>query len=113
MDLEALGNRILVRKLPETEERIGGIIIPMTRQQKSCVVCEVVHVGPGSRNGNGERMPIDLTAGDRVFVSRFAMEDIEIGGETICIALEQDILARINPADARDTKSTKLRAAKS
>lgn len=98
MFLEALGNRILVRKLPETEEKIGNIWVPLTRnQQKACVVCEVVHVGPGSRNGTtGERMPIGVTIGDRVIVSRFAMEDIEFNGETVCIALEQDILARVN-----------------
>lgn len=94
--LEALGNRVLVKKLKPEEVTPSGIFIPPTAQaNKQCIPCIVTHVGPGSRNGSGERMPIDLVPGDEVFASRFAMEDIEIDGEHYNIALEQDILCKI------------------
>lgn len=84
-------NRVLVKKLPEETKTAGGIHIP-PMAQKRCTLCEVVEVGPGTRDSTGKAMPIDLKPGEKVFVSRFVMEDVEVDGTEYHLVLEHDVL---------------------
>jgi co-chaperonin GroES (HSP10) len=55
----------------------------------------VVSVGPGSRNGEGKHLTIDLNPGDIVYISRFVVESVEIDGVEHGLVLENDVLAKV------------------
>jgi chaperonin GroES len=91
--LQPLGDRIVVKPLQKEEKTKGGIIIPDTAKEKP-QEGEVVAVGPGRMTDDGQRIAMELKAGDRVIYSRYGGSEIKIDGVEMIILRESDILAK-------------------
>jgi chaperonin GroES len=91
-NVKPLADRILLRRLEAEEVVRGGIIIPDTAQEKP-LEAEVVAVGDGRRNDEGERLPLEVEVGDRVLISKYGGSDVKIDGVDHVIMREDDVLA--------------------
>jgi len=90
-NVKPLRDRVLVRRLEEAEEKVGGIIIPDTAKEKP-QQAEVVAVGSGRILENGTRVPLTVKAGDKVLVGKWSGTDIKIDGTEYLILKEDEIL---------------------
>ena len=91
MKIRPLNDRILVKRLEGEEKTKGGIIIPDTAKEKPAEG-KVVAVGNGRLNDKGERVPVEVKAGDRVLFSKYGGTEVKIEGEESLIMREDDIL---------------------
>jgi len=89
-----LGDRVFVKVSPSEEKTAGGIYLPDNAQEKP-QIGEVVGVGPGKRNDDGNRSPLDVGVGDKVLYSKYAGTDIKLGGDDYVLLTEKDILASV------------------
>ncbi len=94
MKFRPLHDRVVVRRLEEEERTKGGIIIPDTAKEKP-QQGEVVAVGPGARNEEGQIVALDVKAGDRVLFGKWSGTEVKIDGEDLLIMKESDILGII------------------
>jgi chaperonin GroES len=95
MKVRPLYDRILVRRLSSEEKTKGGIIIPETAKEKP-VEAEVIAVGRGRRNEEGnKRVEMDVKVGDRILFAKYTGNEIKIDGEEHLILNESDVLAII------------------
>jgi len=90
-----LHDRILVRRLEETETVRGGIIIPDSAKEKP-QEGEVIAVGKGKSNDEGKVFPLDVTAGDRVLFGKYSGTEIKIDGEEFLIMREEEVLGIVS-----------------
>ena len=79
-----LHDRVVVKRVKEEEKTKGGIIIPDTAQEKP-QEGEVVAVGPGNRDEDGERIALDVKAGDRILFGKWSGTEVKIDGEDLLI----------------------------
>jgi chaperonin GroES len=86
-----LHDRILVRRLEETETVRGGIIIPDSAKEKP-QEGQVIAVGKGKSNDEGKVFPLDVKAGDRVLFGKYSGTEIKIDGEEFLIMREEEVL---------------------
>lgn len=101
MHFRPLHDRVLVRRIDAEEKTTGGIIIPDTAKEKP-QEGEVVAVGPGARDEQGEIVALDVHPGDRVLFGKWSGTEIKIDGEDLLIMKETDILGVIEfQAEAR------------
>lgn len=91
MNIRPLSDRVLVKRLEATEEKIGNIIIPESAKEKP-QEGEVVAVGPGKMQEDGNVRPMNVKAGDRVLFGKYAGTDVKIEDEEYLIMREDDIL---------------------
>lgn len=91
MNLRPLHDRVLVRRLEDKETMRGGIIIPDSAKEKP-QQAEVVAAGNGKMLDNGERVPVDVKAGDHILFGKYSGSDIKIDGEEYLILREDEIL---------------------
>ena len=91
MKIRPLNDCVLVKRLEEEQKTAGGIIIPDTAKEKPAEG-QVVAVGPGKLNNKGERVAMDLKAGDRVLFSKYGGTEVKIDGDDFLIMREDDIL---------------------
>ena len=91
MDLRPLHDRVLVKRLDEGEQKVGGIIIPDTAKEKP-QQAEVMAVGNGKLLDSGERAALDVKPGDRILFGKYSGSDIKIDGEEYLILKEDEIL---------------------
>ena len=91
MDLRPLHDRVLVKRLDEGEQRVGGIIIPDTAKEKP-QQAEVKAVGNGKLLDSGERAALDVKPGDRILFGKYSGSDIKINGDEYLILTEDEIL---------------------
>ncbi|GBQ28871.1 molecular chaperone GroES [Acetobacter estunensis NRIC 0472] len=89
-----LHDRVVVRRLDGEEKTVGGIIIPDTAKEKP-MEGEIVSVGPGARNEQGQVVALDVKAGDRVLFGKWSGTEVKIGGEELLIMKESDIMGVI------------------
>jgi chaperonin GroES len=94
VNITPLHDRVLVRRLEEKEQVKGGIIIPDTAKEKP-QEGEVIAVGAGKLNEKGDRIPLDVKAGDRILFGKYSGNDIKIDDEEYMIMKEDEILAKI------------------
>ncbi|HKJ15149.1 MAG: co-chaperone GroES [Desulfobulbaceae bacterium] len=92
MKVRPLNDRILVKRLEEEEMTKGGIIIPDSAKEKPAEG-EVIAVGKGKINDNGDRIKLDIKVGDRVLFSKYGGTDVKLDGVDHLIMREDDILA--------------------
>lgn len=95
MAFRPLHDRVLVRRIEEDEKTAGGIIIPDTAKEKP-QQGEVVAVGSGARNENGEIVALDVKAGDKILFGKWSGSEVKIGGEELLIMKESDILGIVD-----------------
>jgi chaperonin GroES len=91
MKIRPLNDRLLVKRLAEEAKTAGGIIIPDSAKEKPAEG-EVIAVGPGKLNDKGERVALQVTAGDRVLFSKYGGTEVKIDGDDFLIMREDDIL---------------------
>lgn len=91
MKIRPMDDRVIVKRVKEEEKTAGGIIIPDTAKEKPQEGI-VVSVGPGKRDENGKRMPLDVKEGDRVLFSKYAGTEIKIDDVEHLFMREDDIL---------------------
>ncbi len=92
MTVKPLADRVLLRRIEANVQVQGGIIIPDTAKEKP-LEAEVVAVGPGKVNDKtGDPVPVSVGIGNRVLIGQYAGTDVEVGGEELVIASEDDIL---------------------
>jgi len=95
-----LHDRVLVKRVKEEEKSRGGIIIPDTAQEKP-QEGEVIGVGPGARDEDGERIALDVKAGDRILFGKWSGTEVKIDGEELLIMKESDIMGVIETKKAK------------
>jgi len=91
MNVRPLRDRILVKRIEEQEQRIGGIIIPDTAKEKP-QQAKVVAVGSGRVTDEGKTVPIEVQVGDYVLLGKYSGSDITLDGEEYLIVREDEVL---------------------
>ena len=104
MKFRPLHDRVLLRRVEPESKTAGGIIIPDTVKEKP-VEGEVVAVGEGARNEKGDRVALDVKAGDRVLFGKWSGTEVKIDGEELLIVKESDIMGVIEGAAKSSRKA--------
>jgi chaperonin GroES len=100
MKFRPLHDRVVVRRLDAEEKTAGGIIIPDTAKEKP-MEGEIVAVGPGARNEQGQIVELDVKAGDHVLFGKWSGTEVKIDGEDLLIMKESDIMGIIEGGVAK------------
>ena len=93
-NVKPLRDRVLVKRIEEIEQKVGGIIVPDSAKEKP-QRAEVIAVGSGRLLDNGERVPPAVKAGNRVLIGKWSGTDVKIDGDEYLIMKEDDILGII------------------
>jgi chaperonin GroES len=91
MAFRPLHDRVVVRRIEADQKTAGGIIIPDSAQEKPSEG-EIVAVGEGNRDDAGNRIALDVKAGDRVLFGKWSGTEVKINGEDLLIMKESDIM---------------------
>ena len=95
MNLQPLGDRLIVEVLEEEETTVSGIVLPDTAKEKP-QRGKVLAVGPGPRNDeSGEHVPMDVEEGDEIIFSKYGGTEIKLGSDDVLILRESDVLAKV------------------
>ena len=97
VSIRPLNDRIIVRRMEEQEQMRGGLYIPDTAKEKP-QEGEVLAVGNGKLLDNGQRIAIDLKAGDRILFGKYSGTEIKLDGEEYLILREDDVLGVVETA---------------
>ena len=92
VSFKPLGNRVVVEPIEQDEVTAGGIVLPETAKEKP-QKGKVLSIGPGDRNEKGERIPMDVAAGDTVLFAKYSGTEIKVDGKKLLILRESDLLA--------------------
>ncbi|MGI6552021.1 MAG: co-chaperone GroES [Clostridia bacterium] len=92
MNIQPLGDRVVIKVLEKEEKTKGGIVLPDTAKEKP-QEGEVVAVGSGRLSDQGEKIPLEVAVGDRVIYSKYAGTEVKMDGQEYLILSERDILA--------------------
>lgn len=93
--IQPLGQRVLVKRLDAEETSAGGIVLPDTAQEKP-QEAEVVSLGTGGKDDNGNDIEFSVKAGDKVLISKYGGTEVKIDGEDLLIISESDILGIVS-----------------
>jgi chaperonin GroES len=110
MNLQPLGDRLIVEVLEGEETTIAGIVLPDTAQEKP-QRGTVLAVGPGNLNDKGERVALDVAEGDVVVFSKYGGTEIKVDADDYLILRETDVLAKV-VGGSKSGSSKKLAGAK-
>jgi chaperonin GroES len=91
MNIRPLHDRIVVKRIESSENKIGGLFIPDSAKEKP-QEGEVVAVGNGKRGEDGKVIPLDVKAGDRILFGKYSGSDIKIDGTEYMIMREDEVL---------------------
>jgi chaperonin GroES len=94
MSLKPLGNRLVVEPLEQEDITAGGIVLPETAKEKP-QKGTVLSIGPGDRDDDGDRIPMDVSVGDTVLFAKYSGTEIKVDSKKLLILRESDILAII------------------
>jgi chaperonin GroES len=92
MKLIPLGGRVIVEPIEQEEMTAGGIILPETAKEKP-QEGKILAAGPGERDEDGKRIPMEVGVGDRVLYAKYSGTEIKMDGKKVLILRESDILA--------------------
>ena len=90
--LKPLGDRLVVKPKEREETTASGIILPETAKEKP-QEGEVLAIGPGRRDDDGDRVEMDVSVGDTILYAKYAGTEIKVEGEKLLILKESDVLA--------------------
>ena len=99
MKFRPLHDRILVRRVESEEKTAGGIIIPDTAKEKP-QEGEVLAVGAGARNEQGQLQPLEVAVGDRILFGKWAGTEIQLDGQELIVMKESDVMGIIETGAA-------------
>jgi chaperonin GroES len=97
MNLQPLGDRLIVEALEDEETTASGIVLPDTAREKP-QRGRVLAIGPGGRNDKGELVPLDVAEGDEIIFSKYGGTEIKLGADEVLILRESDVLAKVTSA---------------
>jgi chaperonin GroES len=100
MNCRPLHDRIIVQRLDEGEQKIGGIIIPDSAKEKP-QQGKVIAAGNGKVKDDGKRIALDVKAGDTILFGKYSGQEIKLDGEEFLIMREDEVLAVIDDADKK------------
>ena len=103
MNIRPLHDRVIVQRLDEGEQRVGGIIIPDSAKEKP-QQGKVIAAGAGKIRDDGERQTPDVKAGDLILFGKYSGQEIKVDGEDYLIMREEDVLGVVDPAAAKSQK---------
>ncbi len=103
MNVRPLHDRIIVQRIEEGEQKIGGIIIPDTAKEKP-QQGKVIAVGNGKTRDDGTRQPLDVKSGDTILFGKYSGQEIKLDGEEYLIMREDEVLAVIEGGEAKKKK---------
>ena len=103
MNVRPLHDRIIIQRLEEGEQKVGGIIIPDSAKEKP-QQGKVIAVGIGKVKDDGTRQAPDVKAGDLILFGKYSGQEIKLDGEDYLIMKEDEILAVIEDADMKNKK---------
>ncbi|MDR0755407.1 MAG: co-chaperone GroES [Puniceicoccales bacterium] len=95
VNIKPLGDRVLVKMIEENEQIKGGIIIPDSAKEKP-QEAEVVALGTGKKDKEGNLVPFQVKTGDRVLISKYGGTEVKIGDQKLTLLREDDILGILN-----------------
>src|SRR5947207_9635853 len=94
MNLQPLGDRLIVEVLDEEELTVSGIVLPDTAREKP-QRGRVLAVGPGGRDEDGKYIEMDVAEGDEIVFSKYGGTEIKLGTDEVLILRETDVLAKV------------------
>ena len=94
MNIRPLQDRVVVRRMEEETTTSGGIVLPGSATEKPAQG-EVLAVGPGKRQENGEVQPVDVEVGDIIVFGKYSSNTVKIGDEELLILNESEIFGVI------------------
>ena len=103
MNVRPLRDRILVTRLEEAEQRVGGIIIPDSAKEKP-QQGKVIAAGNGKAKDDGKRVPLDVKAGDTILFGKYSGQEIKIDGDEYLIMREDEVLGVIEGGETKKKK---------
>jgi chaperonin GroES len=92
LKLKPLGGRVIVEPIEQEEMTAGGIILPETAKEKP-QEGKILAAGPGERDEDGERIPMEVKVGDRILYAKYSGTEVKMDGKKLLILRESDILA--------------------
>ncbi len=111
MDLQPLGDRLIVELLEEEEVTASGIVLPDTAKEKP-QRGRVIAVGPGRRDDKGELIPMEVEVGDEIIFNKYAGNEVKIGTEEYLIMRQDEVLAKVVPDAGKGKAKRQLAGAK-
>ena len=103
MNVRPLHDRIIVQRIEEGEQKIGGIIIPDTAKEKP-QQGKVIAAGAGKVKEDGKRVSLDVKAGDLILFGKYSGQEIKLDGEEYLIMREDEVLAVLENGDGAAKK---------
>ena len=103
MNVRPLHDRIIIQRIEEGEQKVGGIIIPDSAKEKP-QQGKVIAAGTGKVKEDGTRQQPDVKAGDLILFGKYSGQEIKLDGEEYIIMREDEILGVIEGADSKKTK---------
>jgi chaperonin GroES len=103
MNVRPLHDRIIIQRIEEGEQKVGGIIIPDSAKEKP-QQGKVIAAGTGKVKDDGTRQQPDVKAGDLILFGKYSGQEIKLDGEEYIIMREDEILGVIEGADSKNTK---------
>ena len=96
MDLQPLGDHLIVEALEDEETTASGIVLPDTAKEKP-QRGRVLAVGPGARNDKGDVVPMDVAVGDEIIFSKYGGTEVKLGAgvDEVLILRQSDVLAKV------------------
>ncbi len=91
MKIRPLHDRVIVKRVEQERKSTGGIVIPDTAAEKPDQG-EVIAVGPGKRNDEGKREPLDVKVGDRILFGKYSGSTVMVEGTEYLVMREEDIM---------------------
>ncbi len=95
ISLKPLGNRVVIEPIEQEEITAGGIVLPETAKEKP-QKGKILSTGPGDRDEDGKRIPMDVKEGDTVLFAKYSGTEIKVDGKKLLILRESDVLAIIS-----------------
>ncbi len=92
VSIKPLEDRIVVKQVEAEQKTASGLVIPDTAKEKP-QEGEVLAVGPGRIDDNGNRIPLDIAVGDRVIYSKYGGTEVKYNGEELLVLSARDVLA--------------------
>ena len=103
MNVRPLHDRIIVQRIEEGEQKIGGIIIPDTAKEKP-QQGKVIAAGSGKTKDDGKRIALDVKAGDTILFGKYSGQEIKLDGDEYLIMREDEVLAVLENGEAKKGK---------
>jgi chaperonin GroES len=100
MNVRPLHDRIIIQRLDEGEQKVGGIIIPDTAKEKP-QQGKVIAAGAGKIRNDGTRQPSAVKAADRILFGKYSGQEVRLDSEDYLIMREEEVLGVIDGGDAK------------